>query len=99
MSNFMIILLVTSAVILTACVCLLGLVLSRRRFHKTPAFKYPVPGEETVQETGRTLEDGEVVVYNIAEKKAGELMERFKALMAERKPYLNSRQKASMPGY
>ena len=89
MSNFMIILLVTSAVIVTVCVCLLGLLLSRRRLQKTPPFKYPVPGEETVRETGRMLEDGEVVVYNIAEKRAGEQLERFKALMAEKKPYLN----------
>ncbi len=87
----MIILLVTSAVILTACVCLLGLLLSRRRLQTKPAFQYPVPAEEATKGTSRTLEDGEVVVYNIAEKKAGELLERFKALMVEKKPYLNCR--------
>ena len=90
MDTISVILLVMSTVSLTAAACLFGFVASRRQSSNVSTFKYPVPEEEPRGVTPHVLEE-EAAVYNVAEKKAGELMESFKELMAEKKPYLDSR--------
>ena len=90
MDNSVIILMVTSAVFVTATVCLLCFLASRRNSSNETSFKYPIPGEIPPPQADRILEE-DSGVYIIADKKEGEIMERFKALMAEKKPYLNSK--------
>ncbi len=87
MDTFAVILLVVSAATLTVAACLFGLMLSRRLSHNVSTFRYPVPDDGGPGSGVPVLEE-DAEVYNVAEKKAAELMERFKAYMAEQKPYL-----------
>ena len=90
MDKFSVILLVVTAASLSAVACLLGFLISRRKASSHVSFAYPVPADEPSENTD-VLEEDDEVVYISAEKKAGELMERFKTLMAEEKPYLDAK--------
>ena len=89
MNNFAIFLLVSSAVAVTAVACMVGFIISRRQMSKISTFKYPVHEESVPAQKENVLEE-EPVVYNVAAKKEGEIMDRFKAMMAE-KPFLREK--------
>lgn len=90
MNNITFIILLVSAVFFTAAVCMTGFITRHRRSYYRQAFKYPVPEDQHAAVASHVLEE-EATPYNVAEKKKGELTERFKLFMAEKKPYLNSR--------
>jgi len=89
MDNFAVILMVTSAALVTAAACLVSFIVSRRQMSNISSFKYPVPEEKAPAPMEKILEEA-AAVYNVAARKEGEIMERFKAMMAE-KPYLKGK--------
>lgn len=89
MDKFSVILLVVTGASLSAGACLLGFFFSRRKSPSHIPYKYPVSDEDPPAQT--TVLEEEPAGYNNAEKKAGLLMEQFKVLMAEKKPFLNTK--------
>ena len=89
MDTIYVILLVVAAASVAVVACLLGFLTSRRHSSTNDTYKYPVPQEP---EAGAEVPTGELeeeqAVYKVSEKKSGELLDMFKAYMAEHKPYL-----------
>ncbi|MBR5034036.1 MAG: AraC family transcriptional regulator [Bacteroidales bacterium] len=88
MNNLSIALLVIAISSLATTLSILSVIIGRRRNARTQRFKYPAAGEATGHVPDSVLEE-EASVYDISDRKATELMDKFKMLMEENKPYLD----------
>lgn len=91
MDNYSVILLILVAVLLSSTACLLGVLITRRQSSSVSSFNYPVPEEKAPPAEEQMLEEAPATVYEIADKRRSELLEKFKIYMIENKPYLNNR--------
>ena len=90
MNNISIALLVITISSLATTLSILSFVVGRRRNTRSQRFKYPTAGEVIDQVPASVLEE-EARIYDISDRKETELMDRFKLLMEEHKPYLDSK--------
>lgn len=89
MTHFSIILLVILAALVSSTSCLAGILIGRRKRSSEKEFKYPVRDDKS--ETEEDVLEDEAAVYDAGKRKEEEIMERFKTLMIEKKPYLDSK--------
>lgn len=68
--------------------CLLCVIIGRRKRARSHKFRYPSSDEVIRQIPDEVLEE-DAGIYDIADRKANELLERLKALMEEQKPFLD----------
>ena len=73
---------------LASTLCIIAVLVGRRKRALSQQFKYPVAGEAVSQVPDGVLEE-EAAIYDISDRKATELMDKFKMLMEEHKPYLD----------
>ena len=91
MDNFSVILLILVAASLSSTACLLGVLISRRQSSSFTSFKYPAPEQKSPPAAEQMLEETPATVYEIADRRRAELLEKFKNYMIENKPYLSNR--------
>ena len=72
----------------TTTLCILCVIVGRRKKARSRKFRYPVADEAIRQIPDDVLEE-DAAVYDIADRKANELLEKFKAHMEDQKPYLD----------
>ena len=85
-----VLLLVFLAASVSSTACLLGVLMSRRQSSNIPTTTYPVQEEKTPPKADPVLKE-DAAVYDIADKRSEEMVERFKSIMAEKKPYLDTK--------
>ena len=69
-------------------ICIITVLVGRRKRAEAQQFKYPAAGEAIGPVPDSVLEE-EAAIYDIADRKETELMDKFKMLMEEHKPYLD----------
>ena len=88
MEKISVLLLVFSATSFTLNICLILLLVFRRRLSRATAYRYPVMNDSVPVSAENILEE-EPAAYDVSQRKQNELLERFKVFMDENKPFLD----------
>lgn len=88
MKNLAIALLVIALSSLATTFSVLSVIVGRRRNARAQKVKYPTAGEVLGPVSDSVLEE-EASIYDISDRKTSELLDKFKMLMEEHKPYLD----------
>ena len=88
MNNLSIALLVITISSLATTLSILSFVVGRRRNSRSQRFTYPTADDAIGHVSDSVLEE-EARIYDISDRRENELMDKFKLLMDEHKPYLD----------